>query len=84
MKELTPYIIFGIGQLIGFVIWIVRLQSKIEKMETEIEHMKESQKKHEERHSWLSEQLQKANEALAVAKSVLEGLVLKEMKTRRA
>ena len=93
--QLTPYILFGLGQVVAFVVWIVSLQNKITKMETKIEQLEdriktlkheqsESDRERKDEHGWFREQLNKANEALAVAKSVMEGLVLKEMKTRRA
>jgi predicted nucleic acid-binding Zn-ribbon protein len=93
--SLTPYILFGLGQLVAFVVWIVNLQNKITKMETKIEQLEErikaikhdfqeSESERKKDHNWFREQLNKANEALAVAKSVMEGLVLKEMKTRKA
>ena len=93
--QLTPYILFGLGQVVAFVVWIVSLQNKITKMESEIKQQEErlkaikqelhdSDSERKKEHNWFRDKLNEANEALAVAKSVLEGIVLKEMKTRRA
>jgi molecular chaperone DnaK (HSP70) len=83
ITSLAPYISLAIVQIIAFVVWIVNLQNKITTMETQIKQMDKELQEHKDNHTWFREQLQKANEALAVAKSVMEGLVLKEMKTKR-
>lgn len=95
LGQATPYIIFTLTQIVAFIVWIINLQTKITKMESKIEEAEKQRKslyerlekmetKTEENHNWFRDQLNKANEALAVAKSVMEGLVLKEMKTKRA
>ena len=64
------------------------METKVEQLEERIKSLKhdhmDSETERRTEHNWLREQLNKANEALAVAKSVMEGLVLKEMKTKRA
>lgn len=86
MKEIvpyTPYILFSVGQIIAFVIWIVSLQTKITKMEAQIEALKQNEAEQKKQSDWLRQQLQLVSEHLAVAKSVMENLILKGLKTSR-
>lgn len=93
--QATPYILFTLGQVVAFVIWIVNLQTKITEMKGQIvqlgkdkhkleDSMVKEKDKQDERNSFFMEKINEALQALKSAEKAMEFMLLKGMKTNKA